>query len=96
AGILSANLGIVNFSWTACLACTELEPVILDRLDHMMSLPIAFLSFNSNNVHETETSNITIECESICSAGGVVLVSDFSLTDDEYYSLHGKTLDECL
>ncbi|CAF1073941.1 unnamed protein product [Rotaria sordida] len=57
-----------------CLACTELEPVILDRLDHIMSLPIAFLSFNSNNVHETETSNITIECESICSAGGVVLV----------------------
>ncbi|CAF4109416.1 unnamed protein product [Rotaria sordida] len=59
-----------------CLACTELEPVILDRLDHIMSLPIAFLSFNSNNVHETETSNITIECESICSAGGVVLGSE--------------------
>ncbi|CAF1118992.1 unnamed protein product [Rotaria sordida] len=76
AEILSTNLGIANFSWVACLACTELEPVILDRLDHIMSLPIAFLSFNSNNVNETETSNITIECQSICSAGGVVLGSE--------------------
>jgi glutamate/tyrosine decarboxylase-like PLP-dependent enzyme len=69
--MFSAGLGIVGFSWAASPACTELEPIMLDWLGRMMSLPKAFLPFNSYNEN---TSNPEPVCESICEGGGGVLL----------------------
>ena len=73
ADLLSTGLGIVGFSWAASPACTELEPIMLDWLGRMMSLPVAFLSVNPDNDNKTET-----ECRPI-RGGGALLVIDFVL-----------------
>jgi aromatic-L-amino-acid decarboxylase len=76
--MLSAGLGIVGFSWAASPACTELEPIMLDWLGRMMSLPKKFLPFKQNNDHQMETipCETESESESTCAGGGVLLVRD--------------------
>ncbi|CAF2751870.1 unnamed protein product [Rotaria sp. Silwood2] len=75
AELLSSGLGIVGFSWAACPACTELEPIMLDWLGRMMTLPTAFLPFNSNNNNETKTETLNTETKCESEGGGVLLGS---------------------
>ncbi len=70
ADLLSSGLGIVGFSWAASPACTELEPIMLDWLGRMMSLPKSFLPFQSNC---DNNNNQNLEC-----GGGALLVSHFN------------------
>jgi aromatic-L-amino-acid decarboxylase len=74
AEMLSSGLGIVGFSWAASPACTELEPIMLDWLGRMMSLPAEFLPFNPNG---TAPTSCTTACQSISTGGGALLVSDY-------------------
>jgi len=76
AEMLSSGLGIVGFSWSASPACTELEPIMLDWLGRMMSLPAEFLPFNGNTDNEIEIIPSESDSQSIGTGGGVLLVSD--------------------
>jgi len=62
--IFSAGLGIVGFSWSSSPACTELEPVMLDWLGRMMSLPDSFISDEQKKIDSQTVSG-----------GGVLLSS---------------------
>ncbi len=73
AELLSAGLGIVGFSWAASPACTELEPIMLDWLGRMMSLPAGFLPFNPN----IEARSCDATCQSMTTGGGAILVSNY-------------------
>lgn len=81
ADMLSAGLGIVGFSWAASPACTELEPVMLDWLGRMMSLPAEFLPLNYRVPNNSESSpsdddDVDPVCQSACgNGGGALLVS---------------------
>ena len=78
AEMLSAGLGIVGFSWAASPACTELEPIMLDWLGRMMSLPDAFLPFKRNHDSESEPVQCEMKCQSTY-GGSVLLVRDSSM-----------------
>jgi glutamate/tyrosine decarboxylase-like PLP-dependent enzyme len=84
AEMLSAGLGIVGFSWAASPACTELEPIMLDWLGRMMSLPAEFLPFNRNTI-EPISCNTT--CQSISAGGGALLVNDHVKNMIHFYFL---------
>ncbi|CAF0849638.1 unnamed protein product [Adineta ricciae] len=75
AEMLSSGLGIVGFSWAASPACTELEPITLDWLGRMMSLPACFLPFNPAHDNEPEISIANTDCDSQHSGGGALLGS---------------------
>ena len=74
AEMLSSGLGIVGFSWAASPACTELEPVMLDWLGRMMSLPTEFLPFNGAIPHDIDSVSPNIDCQSTCGKGGGALL----------------------
>lgn len=74
AEMLSSGLGIVGFSWAASPACTELEPVMLDWLGRMMSLPAEFLPFNADIPHDFDPVSANIDCQSTCGTGGGALL----------------------
>ena len=76
AEILSAGLGIVGFSWAASPACTELEPITLDWLGRMMSLPEGFLPFKQDNHDDISepTESETSDSPPSAYGGGVLLV----------------------
>lgn len=74
AEMLSAGLGIVGFSWAASPACTELEPVMLDWLGRMMSLPMEFLPFNGGTPNDIDPLLDNIDCQSTCGKGGGALL----------------------
>ena len=78
AEMLSSGLGIVGFSWAASPACTELEPITLDWLGRMMSLPACFLPFNPAHDNEPEISIANTDCDSQHSGGGALLVNNLS------------------
>jgi aromatic-L-amino-acid decarboxylase len=78
AEMLSTGLGVVGFSWAASPACTELEPIMLDWLGRMMSLPEGFLPFIGNNDNEIESIPFENGCESLC-GGGALLVNDYGI-----------------
>ncbi|UJR28998.1 hypothetical protein I4U23_010216 [Adineta vaga] len=76
AEMLSSGLGVLGFSWAASPACTELEPIMLDWLGRMMSLPSSFLPFNrAHDNDEIEMSISNADCESNHNGGGVLLGS---------------------
>ncbi|CAF0749021.1 unnamed protein product [Adineta steineri] len=75
AEMLSSGLGIVGFSWAASPACTELEPIMLDWLGRMMSLPTKFLPFNTNKGCELETPSCDNDSEAENNSGAVLLGS---------------------
>lgn len=77
AELLSSGLGIVGFSWAASPACTELEPIMLDWLGRMMSLPASFLPFDSTSqCNGKPSSPDNCDLQTGRTGGGVLLVSD--------------------